>query len=89
MGVRTNEPYTHSAIRGDTRHEVTVVVHDRRLLTLPETAAELRYSERTVRRLIDAGELRAVQFGRGRALRIPRTEIERLLNPSVPEENPR
>src|SRR5437667_185790 len=49
-----------------------------RLMTLPEAAAVLRYSVRTIRRLIDAGELRTVQLGPGRALRIPRDELEQL-----------
>ncbi len=63
-------------------------VKSRPPLTVAETAAALRYSVRTVRRLIEAGELRAVQFGRGRALRIPSEEIDRLLAPTT-EENPR
>ena len=60
---------------------MSALVNERRLLKLREAATELRYSERTIRRMIDRGQLRAVQLGRGRALRIPREEIERLLAP--------
>jgi excisionase family DNA binding protein len=56
-------------------------VHERHLLTPREVADELRYSERSIRRLIDDGHLRALQLGPRRALRIPRSEIERLLEP--------
>jgi excisionase family DNA binding protein len=48
-----------------------------RFLTLFEAADELKISERSLRSLIAAGEVRAVRLGK-RIVRIPRAEIERL-----------
>lgn len=50
------------------------------LLTVREVAAELRVSEDTIRRRIDAGELPAVQLGgRGKSIRIPARELQEWL----------
>lgn len=46
------------------------------LLTYPEAAAALSVGERTVRRMVSDGRLRAVPLGRAR--RIPATEIDRI-----------
>jgi excisionase family DNA binding protein len=46
-------------------------------LTILEAADELKISERSLRSLITAGEVRARRLGK-RIVRIPRTEIERL-----------
>jgi excisionase family DNA binding protein len=60
--------------------------HRSPLLTLRETAAILHFSERTVRRLIADGRLRAVQPAGPRGpIRIPRDELERLVTPEGPE----
>lgn len=48
------------------------------LLTIERFARELDCSQRTVRRMIDRSELRAVRLG-SKAIRIPRAELERLL----------
>lgn len=55
--------------------------------TVAEVAALLRVCERTVRRLIDSGELRPCRRVRGRtgqlsrSIRIPESEVRRLLDP--------
>jgi excisionase family DNA binding protein len=50
------------------------------LLTVPEVAAELRVSVRTVLAFIASGELRAVQgIGRGRGYRIRREWVDAFL----------
>jgi excisionase family DNA binding protein len=49
-----------------------------RLLSVASTAARLELSELTVRRMIDAGSIRAVKLGR-RTLRIQESEVERLI----------
>jgi excisionase family DNA binding protein len=55
----------------------TTEVHSRRLLTVQEAAARLAVSEKTVRRLVEAGRLRAVQPGGPRhALRIDAGSLE-------------
>ena len=46
-------------------------------LTVVEAADELKISERSLRTLIAAGEVRAMRLGK-RIVRIPRVEIERL-----------
>ena len=46
-------------------------------LTIVEAADELKISERSLRSLIAAGEIRARRLGK-RIVRIPRNEIERL-----------
>lgn len=50
-------------------------------LTISETANDLKLSERTVRELIAAGEIKAMRLGK-RIVRIPRAEIERLISVS-------
>jgi excisionase family DNA binding protein len=50
------------------------------LLTLPEVAAELRLSERQVRRLIALGKIPAVRLGDpGASIRVAREDLERWL----------
>lgn len=46
-------------------------------LTICEAADELKISERSLRHLLAAGEVRARRLGK-RIVRIPRSEIERL-----------
>lgn len=46
-------------------------------LTIFEASAELKISERSLRTLLAAGEVRATRLGK-RIVRIPRAEIERL-----------
>ena len=46
-------------------------------LTIWEAADELKISDRSLRKLIAAGEVRATRLGK-RIVRIPRAEIERL-----------
>ncbi len=48
------------------------------LLTVHEVARETSTHPHTIRRLIDAGSLRAVRVG-SKAIRIPRAELDRLL----------
>jgi excisionase family DNA binding protein len=48
------------------------------LLTVPEVAAILRLSTRTISRLINRGELRAVRIGR--AIRIRKDDISTIFN---------
>lgn len=49
----------------------------RQLLTVRETAERLNVSEKTVRRLLRSGEIRAVQLGGPRsAIRIDPAELE-------------
>lgn len=54
-------------------------------LTLWEAADELKISERSLRSLIAAGEVRARRLGK-RIVRIPRSEIERLASISCVDE---
>jgi len=63
-------------------------VQSRPLLTVAETAAELRSSERTIRRMIEDGRLRAFQLGGpGTAVRIDARALEAWLV-SQPEGEP-
>ena len=57
----------------------SVLARDRRetFLTVAEAAALLRVSEKTVRRLITHGDLKAVRIGR--SVRIHFTELENLI----------
>lgn len=55
------------------------------LLTVAETARMLRVSEMTVRRACDAGDLPAIRLGRAR--RIPREYIQRLLDEAADGAN--
>lgn len=50
------------------------------LLTIPEVAAALRISERTVKRMLAAGTLPRVRIGR--AVRIRRTDVQKLTEPA-------
>ena len=54
------------------------------LLTVGEAVEELRCSESTVRRLIGSGELAAVRIGSARAIRVPRSSLDALLEPVEP-----
>lgn len=54
------------------------------LLTVHETAAELKLNPKTVRRYIESGRLPAVRIGR--RLRIERTALEALARPVRPGE---
>jgi excisionase family DNA binding protein len=55
---------------------MTTVAHTRVLLTVKEVAARLRLHPMTVRRLIRAGVLPAVQLGgKGHAVRVPEAEL--------------
>jgi excisionase family DNA binding protein len=55
-------------------------VHSRRYLSVKEAAEQLSVSERTVRRLVDAGRVPAVRVGGpGSAIRLPVGELERWL----------
>jgi excisionase family DNA binding protein len=57
--------------------QMTTVVPTRRLLMVPEVADRLRVSVRTVRRLIETGDLPAVRLGRkGAAIRVDEAELE-------------
>ena len=47
------------------------------LLTIPEAAKVLHVSASTIRRRLRDGDLPAVQFGPGRAIRIDRGELVR------------
>lgn len=53
-----------------------------RLCTIKEVAARLQVSSRTVRRLIDRGELSRIQIGRG--IRIHPSDVKRLERPVPP-----
>jgi len=48
-----------------------------RFQSVTSTAALMGVSELTIRRMIDAGKIRAVKLGRN--LRIPESEVERLI----------
>jgi excisionase family DNA binding protein len=54
------------------------------LLTVADAMEELRCSESTVRRLIQSGELPAVRIGTARAIRVPRSSLDALLEPVEP-----
>lgn len=49
------------------------------LLTVPEAAARLGYSRRSVENWIAAGRLRAVRIGPGHHWRVPASAIERFV----------
>ena len=55
-----------------------VLTEDRLALSLDEVAALLSVHERTVRRLVERGELEVVRFGK--AVRVPREALARLLD---------
>jgi excisionase family DNA binding protein len=57
-----------------------------RFLTIIEAADELKVSDRSLRALIVAGEVRALRLGK-RIVRIPRSEIERLANAGQSNRN--
>ena len=57
------------------------------LLTIAEVAARLRLTEKTVRRLVDNGELSALRVGHGRGvLRVDPTELYQWLYAVPPKE---
>jgi len=49
------------------------------LLKVREVAEKLRVSPITVRRMISAGEIKAIRFSK-RSIRIPKEELERILS---------
>lgn len=49
-------------------------------LTVSDAAQELQVSEKTIRKQIVYGDLKAYRFG-GRAIRIKRSEIEKAMKP--------
>ncbi|WP_314647621.1 helix-turn-helix domain-containing protein [uncultured Microbacterium sp.] len=57
---------------------------ERVLLSIKEAAAYLCVSEKTVRRYIDAGVLRAWRFGPKPLLRIELSDLEALMAPAHP-----
>jgi excisionase family DNA binding protein len=60
---------------------MAATVRELNLMTVRETAALLRQSERSVRRKIHSGELLAVRVGEHGPLRVDERELERLLAP--------
>ena len=50
---------------------------ENKVLKVSEIAKELRMSEQTIRNMIKRGDLKAIQSGR--TIRIPATELDRLL----------
>lgn len=56
-------------------------MNDDPLLTINETADRLRMSTRHVRRLIDRGDILALQGGRGSRVLIPESAISSYLRP--------
>lgn len=52
------------------------------LYTVSEVAKEIRVSEKTVRRMIDAGHLEIKRFGN--LIRISQDELNRILNYGIP-----
>lgn len=60
---------------------VLSVSEQARFLTATEAAAALGVSYWTLRRLVDDGALRAIQYRRGGHLRFRREDVERLLKP--------
>jgi excisionase family DNA binding protein len=60
--------------------EISTDIHQARLLSVRETAAVLAVTEKTVRRLIAAGRLHALQLGPpGSAIRVPDDELREWL----------
>jgi excisionase family DNA binding protein len=49
-------------------------------LTVKEVAEKLKLSKRTVHNWIDEGVIRAIKVKDGSAVRIPASEVERILN---------
>jgi excisionase family DNA binding protein len=56
-------------------------------LSLEETALQLKVSEADIKSLVDQGKLRAISIGN--IIRVPETELERLLITSAARPNPR
>ena len=50
-------------------------------LTVAQAAEELGCSERTIRRLIQRGDLKAVRLGSTSAIRIHRRDLQKILKP--------
>jgi len=57
-------------------NDIVFHVEQTAFLTLREAASEMRLSIRTLRRLVAAGDVRAVRFSPRGNLRIPRRELE-------------
>ncbi len=57
------------------------------LMTKQEFATELRVSTRTVERMVAAGEISAQKVGRAGLIRIPRTELTKVLSPTAPVDS--
>lgn len=74
------EPEAHAT----TPHDAAVITND--LLTRAEAARYLRVSDRTVSRLIRAGQLPAARIGR--AVRIRHSDLHEMLNgkPSISDD---
>lgn len=53
-------------------------------ISLDAAADELGVSKRSVRRLISGGELRAYRLGKSSLIRIDRDDLEKVLQPVVP-----
>jgi excisionase family DNA binding protein len=61
-------------------HESRLLSRQRQLLSVRQTAAVLGVTEKTVRRLIAAGDLPAFQLGaKGSSIRIPADELSEWL----------
>lgn len=58
-----------------------IVNESPRLLDVVQASKRLRVCTATVRRRIAKGELRALRIGHGGPIRIPETEVDRLLVP--------
>jgi excisionase family DNA binding protein len=52
-------------------------------LTVKEVAEKLRLSKRTIHNWIDEGVIRAIKLKDGLAVRIPASEVERILNEAL------
>jgi excisionase family DNA binding protein len=53
---------------------------DIQLLTVKEVAEKLKLNKRTVHNWIDEGVIRAIKVKDGSAVRVPASEVERILN---------
>lgn len=60
----------------------TLDLHDGNALTVAEAAELLRCSDKTVRRMISRGEVRAFRIGR--MVRLSRTDLEAATRPATP-----
>ena len=67
---------------------MTVLDSSRPLLTLPEAAAAVGCSARTLRRAIESGELEARRIGAHGHFRVAPEAVERMLVRTGPERKP-